>query len=286
MKRCTDCGLGFTSEAWRCPGCGHEPLSIAGHLAFSPQLAEDSSGFDAAYFPELAAVEESSFWYNARNRLIVWALREYFPDAQKVLEIGCGTGYVLSALRSAFPQMTLSGSEIFTAGLTEAARRVPDISLFQMDAQKMPFDREFDVIGAFDVIEHIENDDAVLAEMFRSVVPGGGLLLTVPQHPWLWSSCDEFAHHCRRYRAGELKEKVKRAGFTVTFASSFVSLLLPLMMLARLRRRRSVNSESVAGWLNAALQSVMDAERALIRGGLSLPLGGSLLLVAQRPKSM
>jgi SAM-dependent methyltransferase len=170
--------------------------------------------------------------------LIIWALRRYFPEANTFFEIGCGTGFVLSGIAQALPQLSLCGSEIYSTGLTFAVQRLPSATLFQMDARKLPFAEEFDVIGAFDVLEHIEEDQLVLAQMYQVVSPGGGIMLTVPQHAFLWSQADEYACHVRRYEAGDLKKKVMQAGFTIERTTSFVSFLLPLMALTRFRKRQ------------------------------------------------
>jgi len=288
MRVCGQCGETFDRPAWECPRCLHEPTRLDGHLAFAPELAERSEGFEAQYFAPLAELEAANFWFRSRNRLLVWALRRYFPGAKNFLEIGCGTGFVLSGMREAFPGLTLSGSEIFTAGLGFAAGRLPGVELFQMDARRIPLRDEFDVIGAFDVLEHIKEDEEVLSQMYEATRGGGGILVTVPHHPFLWSRVDEYARHIRRYRARELKEKAGRAGFGVLRVTSFVSLLLPLLLASRLKQRRpgedfDASSELKVGpLLNAALERVMDAERLMIRGGVSFPLGGSLLLVARK----
>ena len=114
-----------------------------------------------------------NFWFRARNKLIIWALRRYFPNAATFLEIGCGTGFVLAGVRQAFPKLRISGSDIFTEGLVFARERAVSVSLFQMDARCIPFTEEFDVIGAFDVLEHIEEDVDVLRQMFKSTRVGG-----------------------------------------------------------------------------------------------------------------
>jgi SAM-dependent methyltransferase len=261
---------------------------VGGHPALAPEVAEDSEGFEASYFAQLAEMEAGNFWFRSRNRLIAWALGRYFPSAQNFLEIGCGTGFVLSGLREAYPALMLSGSEVFSAGLEFAARRLPGIELFQMDARRIPLREEFDVIGAFDVLEHIEDDELVLSQMRGACRPGGGIILTVPQHPSLWSRSDDYARHVRRYAARELREKVGRAGFRVTRLTSFVSLLLPLMYVSRRREQRAggefdPTAEFKIGRLtNSALGNLLGLERAAIRSGLSLPAGGSLLMVARR----
>jgi SAM-dependent methyltransferase len=245
-------------------------------------------GFDASRFEALAAVEREHFWFRSRARLIVWALREHFPGAQSFLEVGCGTGNVLAALRESASIPRLAGCEAHSQGLAIAARRAPGVELMQMDARRIPFRGEFDVVGAFDVIEHIDEDEQVLRGMFAACRPGGGIMLTVPQHPWLWSYRDEFARHRRRYRRAELLRKLAAAGFVRPWTTSFVSFLLPLMALSRARQRSAQsfdpsNELRVGGAANRVLAAVMGLERGLIRAGLRLPVGGSLLALAHKP---
>jgi SAM-dependent methyltransferase len=259
---------------------------IDGHFAFAPELAHESEGFEPEYFERLASQEAGNFWFRARNRLLVWAMQHYFPQAKKFLEIGCGTGFVMSGLKQAFPSLVLSGSEVFSEGLGFAERRLPGVELFQMDAGRIPFREEFDVIGAFDVLEHIQDDEAVLSQMYQATRKGGGVLITVPQHRFLWSPVDDFARHVRRYETRELREKVQRAGFATVRVTSFVSLLLPLLIVSRYRQRNKevdpAAEYNISPLLNAGLEKVLGAERTAIRAGLSFPAGGSLLLVAYR----
>lgn len=286
MKLCLSCGNRYQSSEWRCAACGHESIVRDGFRCFAPSLAETNDGFDPARFDYLASVEAASFWFQARNELVVWALQKFFSEAKNFFEIGCGTGFVLAGIATALPELKLMGSEIHTTGLGYAARRVPQAKLYQMDAREIPFVEEFDVIGAFDVIEHIAEDELVLQRVCRACRPGGGIVVTVPQHPWLWSARDEAARHKRRYTRSELTEKMSRAGFEVTLATSFVSLLLPLMAVARLGPRADPTTPSrelkLPGALNGALRAVMAIERLLIAAGMRLPAGGSLLVVARK----
>ena len=290
MRLCLRCRAGFGGSEWRCPQCGHEPQRIDGFPSFAPELVRGASGYDPAHFPELASLEAGNFWFRARNRLIIWAVKRYFGSAQSFLEVGCGTGFVLSGLAAALPGLRLAGSEAAGSGLAFAASRVPGASLMQMDARRIPFQEEFDLAGAFDVIEHIEDDTAVLDALREAVRPGGGLLLTVPQHPYLWSEFDVRAGHVRRYRAAELREKVVRCGFEIVKMTSFVSLLLPFMMLSRLGQKRPdldydpLAELRIPRWLNRLLEAALGIERALIRAGVAFPFGGSLLVVGRRTR--
>ena len=131
-------------------------------------------------------------------------------------------------------------------------------------------------------------DEAVLEQIFRATRSGGGLLLTVPQHPFLWSANDEHALHQRRYRRVELRRKVEQAGFRVERITSFVALLLPLMFFSRLTKKRGRAFDlweefQISRPLNASCETALAFERVLIKGGISFPAGGSLLLVGRKP---
>jgi SAM-dependent methyltransferase len=189
---------------------------------------------------------------------------------------------VLAALSQAGLNRVV-GSEAHAEGLAFAARRAPGAELMQMDARRIPFREAFDVVAAFDVIEHVEEDEQVLREMFAACRSGGGIMLTVPQHPWLWSERDEFARHVRRYSRAELLRKVAAAGFKRAWSTSFVSLLLPLMAASRRRKRFSPSGELEVGRAaNRLFGAVMAFERKLIAAGVSLPAGGSLLVAAHK----
>lgn len=289
MRVCLACEARFAGHGddWTCARCGGAPERLGRFPAFAPELAASDEGWDSAFAERLARSETRHFWFRARNRLVAWALERYFPAAESLLEVGCGSGVVLAALRAHRPVLRLAGSDLYREGLELARERVPDATLVQMDARRVPFEAEFDVVGAFDVLEHVEDDGAVLAGLRRAVRPGGGLLVTVPAHPRLWSVTDDYARHRRRYRRGELEAKLEGAGFRLLRSSGFVSLLLPAVLLSRRRLPRAVEDFDPSMQLdldprvNAALEAVMGLERALIRAGCSFPVGNSRLAVAR-----
>lgn len=292
MKFCLDCLIPFDTPDWICPACHNAPAKRNGFLAFAPELDGASDDFNPEFFRLMVKVEPKHFWFVVRNCILMDVMRKYFQNPGKVLEIGCGTGFVLSGMRAVFTHAHFSGSDIFTEGLAFTAQRVPDAFLFQMDARRIPFQGEFDLIGAFDVLEHIEEDEAVLAQMYQACKPGGGIVLTVPQHRWLWSRVDDFAHHKRRYTRAELSEKAALAGFRIEYATSFVSLLLPLMLASRGLKKSGANMDEqiqavglkIGKLTNGVLGAIMRIEQRLIGLGLSFPFGGSLLLVARKPE--
>lgn len=247
-----------------------------------------AAGYDDGFFALLERLEPQSFWFRARNDLIVWALAHHFPNAGNLLEIGCGTGFVLQGIHKALPTLDLLGGELSEAGAAIARRRLPDVPVETLDALDLPYVEAFDVVCAFDVLEHIQDDRDALAGLARATKPGGGVVVTVPQHRWLWSIADEAALHARRYTRAELRDKLQSAGLGVLRATSFVSLLLPVMFASRLRyrlnrHRYDIKTELVVGRrTSAVLESVLRVERAAIRRGVSFPVGGSLLIVARK----
>lgn len=288
MKVCLTCANVLTSQNWLCEVCGYEPFQENNIITHAAELAHGGGGFKAEYFTELAQLESANFWFKARNQLILWALRKYKPDAQNLLEVGCGTGFVLAGIAKSFPNISLSGSEIFLAGLVHATNRVPQANLMQMDARRVPFVDEFDTIGAFDVLEHIEEDTTVLSQLHTALKPRGVLLLTVPQHPILWSTADDYACHVRRYSGKEIEEKVINSGFEILKSTSFVTSLLPAMILSRLVQNKNLeefkpaNELKINPFLNKIFYSLMVTELTGIKLGLSYGIGGSRLIVAKK----
>lgn len=284
MKRCLACQSCYAFAETVCPLCGLCPVIHEGFSAYAPEQNRGGQGFSVEAYRYLATTEAGSFWFRARNRLIVRALHTYCSEMESFLEIGCGTGFVLSGIRQAFPDLRICGSEIATDGLTFAAERLPGVPLMQMDARRIPFFEEFDGIGAFDVLEHIDEDEEAIKEVHTALRPGGFFALTVPQHTWLWSATDDEAKHIRRYTRQELHSKLTGSGFRILRSTSFVSLLLPAMVFSRLtpQKQTCACELNMPPLLNALCSSCMRLEEMFIHCGLSLPLGGSRLVIAQR----
>jgi SAM-dependent methyltransferase len=287
VRLCPTCGNAFGGPGWICPTCAGGP-SRDEFPKFAPELDAGSEFMEPDAFERLASLEASSFWFRARNELIVSMLRRHAPAAASFLEVGCGTGFVLTGIRRAFPAMRLTGAEIHSEALRFARLRLPDAELIQMDARRIPYAAEFDVAGAFDVIEHIDEDVEVLVQMRQAVKPGGVVMISVPQHRWLWSAADDYAHHRRRYRWRELQSKMNDAGLEVVDRISFVSLLMPLLIASRLTQRRGLETYDPAGELkfprviDRSLEAAMRLERWLISRSIRFPWGGSLLAVGRR----
>jgi len=250
------------------------------------------ASYDPAWFAPLAAVEDRHFWFRARNRVIralAGGLTAGLAPGYWILEVGCGTGSLLPVLAEACPGGVVVGADLFGESLTFARRRAR-CPVVAADIGSLPFRPGFALIGLFDVLEHLEDDVAVLGSLRRLLAPEGALLLTVPAHPSLWSYFDEAARHRRRYEAGELEQKLARAGYRIEYLTPFMSSIFPLLWLGRrlaprLGRRSAselVHQElRVTPVLNELLGWMLAPEAAFIARRRRLPVGTSLAAVAR-----
>ena len=268
---------------------------IEGIKCYHPDQCRQYTDYPDEGFDLTGELEESSFWGRSRNRLLKQLLLAYCGAENKTrfLEIGCGTGFFLRDL-ARYNNFEITGSEVYLKGLQYTRDKVPGVEFIQLDARSMPFRDEFDAIGAFDVIEHIDDDEAVMASVHRALTAGGYFIVTVPQYMFLWSTLDELVRHKRRYSRAELRDKLRRNGFELVYDSSFVFVLFPLMLVSRLLDRSTPGADSKAEFerrvkmphiVNWLFDKMMRIDEALIRFGVSLPFGGSLLVVVRKPQA-
>ena len=144
-------------------------------------------------------------------------------------------------------------------------------------------DRHYDLIGAFDVIEHIDDDHAALSSIAAKLKPAGKFMMTVPAHQWMWSAHDVVNHHKRRYSKRSLRELIEGSPLNLDKLGYFNSLLFPLAVaeraLSKARGKEDADVKLPPRPLNAALELVFSAERHFV-GRLPLPIGLSLFAVA------
>jgi SAM-dependent methyltransferase len=258
-----------------------------------------AAGYDPDHFAALFAVEDRHFWFSARNlalETLITGLAPQLPANYHVLEIGCGTGNTLRMLKKACAAASVVvGLDLFDEGLAYARRRT-NVPLVRARIEQPPFTVPFDLIGMFDVLEHIEDDAATLREVRALTKPGSYLVLTVPADMALWSRFDDESHHCRRYGPGELRDRLVAAGFEVEYLTSFMATLYPLARVSRwlsgkadgVRRRLRIAPKSAVlndlkVWpvLNGMVGSMLRQEVRVLRRRGTLPVGTSLVAVAR-----
>lgn len=257
-----------------------------------------SDGFNPDHFSAFYEVEARHFWFGARNKalyaLIASATRG-LPAGYRVLEVGCGTGFTLQMLERACPGGRIVGMDLFLEGLRYAKRRAA-VPLVQGRMEQPPFTARFDVVGLFDVLEHIADDDAALRQIGSLLAPDGRLVLSVPAGPALWSRFDEEAHHRRRYAEPDLRDKLGAAGFRVEYLTPFMTALYPLARagrfvsdLVRARRQRSggnagsavLDEIKIRPGFNGVMAALLGADARFVARRWRLPVGTSLLALAR-----
>lgn len=240
-------------------------------------------------YQTLYALEDRLWWF-VGMRAVSQSLIERFVDHSlppSILDVGCGTGGMLTQLRRWGPAI---GVDLSERALSFATRREPG-HLVRADLLHLPFPaRSFDLLTSFDVIYHrsVENDDAALSEMARLLRPGGKLVLRVPAHDWLQARHDAAVHTRHRYAKRELREKLRRAGLEPNFLSYANCFLFPLAVAIRITERffqsedRGSDVREVPPPINRLLAALLQLEAAILRRH-SLPFGLSLVAVAERP---
>ena len=264
----------------------------------STPSTKPTENYNPAFFDLLFQIEEKHFWFRARERAISVIAKQIaarLKPSYRVLEIGCGTGHVLRALVKSFPRGTVFGMDPYAEGLLYGHQRSSAL-LVQGDIRALPFSGRFELIGLFDVLEHIPDDEQVLRDLYSLLAPGGALVLTVPAHPCLWSYFDEAAHHQRRYRFSELVEKLTKAGYRIEYITPFMaSIFLPVWLsrkamsfVRRFRGRRLEQAEKLASQefkivplVNEFLAFCLLQETSCIARRIRLPFGTSLLAIAR-----
>ncbi len=199
------------------------------------------------------------------------------------MEAGCGTGGNLQMLAK-FGK--LEAFELDDEARAIAKRKLPMDIKRGMLPDDIPYRAEsFDVVVAFDVIEHVEHDVKSLASLAKQLAPGGRFIMTVPAMPWLWSKHDETHHHFRRYTKTSLNETLLEAGMRPIRISYFNTLLFPAIAGLRMLRKalgvkETADDAMPSNFINGVLKSVFGFESNWV-GRLNIPFGVSLLAVAE-----
>ena len=233
-------------------------------------------------YQQMAELDDRHWWYRARRRILAELIRREvrLPADARILEIGCGTGHNLQML-SGFGHV--DGLELDDEAATLSEKRLGRGILRSPLPELDGVSNDYDLIGAFDVIEHLEDDSAALAAIATKLKPGGTFMMTVPAHPWMWTAHDVANHHKRRYSKRSLRALVKGSPMRLEKIGYFNSLLFPVAVaertVSKLRGKDDGDVSLPPAPLNRTLEAVFAAERYLV-GRLPLPPGLSLFAVA------
>lgn len=263
-----------------------------------PFISLVSHEYTLNWSQQLEALHEES----SRNHFIdVWTRRAMLarlgslPPAPTLADIGCSTGYLLADLRERLPHAKLVGVDLLPDGLRKAHGLVPDAMLVQADVCALPLQDDcLDAAVSANLLEHVPDDERALAEIFRTLRPGGRAVIVVPVGPRSYNYYDRLLGHVRRYARGELARKARAAGFTVLDDMHLGAPVFPAFWLVKqLGRRR--HAQLRGGALERKVQDDIERtkdstigalacglEERLLDAGVRLPFGIRGLTVLRR----
>ena len=229
-----------------------------------------------------ASIEQPDYWwYRARAALLQAALGDLLGTPGRVLDVGSADGPSVSWMRGDHEHFAV---DVDPRGLTPGTG-------VRASALALPFgDATFDVVGAFDVIEHCDPEGQAVAELARVLRPGGRLLASVPAYQWAWSGHDVRAGHHRRYTRPRLVAAVEDAGLRVLRSTYGFAGVFPFFaterLARRLRRRDTVQDglPHVPATLDRLFTGLSSAEARVLRRR-DLPFGSSVFLAAEKPSA-
>jgi SAM-dependent methyltransferase len=238
-------------------------------------------------YAKLNAVEDEMWWFRGVHANLVTAFRRRAGQPRAgavVLDAGCGTGGLLARLGRELPGWTAIGLDADPAACA-AARTKSARPVCAGAANRLPFaDRSLAAIFSADVLCHRNvEENLALRDFHRCLAPGGILVLNLPAYGWLLSAHDTAVHNVRRYGRRGLRRMLEAAGFAEIRASYWNTILFPLMVMRRTVARGGDATSDVMRYpapLDGAFRGIMRLENLLLRGGISLPFGGSILASA------
>ncbi len=263
-------------------------------------MTTSQSSFDEKFFEPLHAIEEKHFWFRSRNQLIGDLIEKYCTETRtgnpKGMEIGCGTGNVLKYLSARFSGQHILGMDLFREGLNFAAQR-GNPYLVQADIHRSPFGQQFDWIGLFDIIEHLDDDVQVLQDTAPLLREEGRIIISVPAFPVLWSYFDVAGKHKRRYTTQSLEDACQKAGLELVFSSYTNTLIFPILWIVRnvlqmgkapeslsdeVLTQKTYSELRIIPLVNSLMIILLSVEGKLIQAGARMPFGTSLIGIVKR----
>lgn len=236
---------------------------------------------------KMAEMEKTYWWHIGRNFIIKTFLKDTGCSEQsKIANIGAGTGGLVKTLEK-FGQVSNFDT---SSQAVKICKENGYHNTVLFDGLVLPvLDEEFDLAVAFDVLEHIKEDDKALMDWFRVVRKDGYILITVPAYQWLWSGHDEALGHYRRYTASQLHRKLNLVGFEVVKRSYAITLSFPLIFGYRLLNslffpKKDTPKTSyviLPDWFNNFLIWLLKVEAFLLES-LNFPFGSSIIILARK----
>lgn len=229
--------------------------------------------------------QQHHWWFVARRKILSSVLTSLPLNADsRICEAGCGVGGNLAMLGSFG---SVHAFEINPSAI-EKCRLISDADIREgslPDHIPFPADQKFDLVVAFDVLEHIEDDQNSFAALVDKLNPDAYLFITVPAYAWMMSAHDHAHHHHRRYSRSSLRALATQGNIEILRLGYFNSLLFPAIAAKRLIGKGSQKNHSDADMpgkiVNSILMRTFSVE-AWFTGRFFFPFGTSLGLLVRK----
>ena len=241
-------------------------------------------------YKEFAEIYESHWWFRGRLKILESIFEKFlrppfFKKRLSILDVGCGTGSYFGILSG---YGDLFGTESDNSVIEDLEKRKVPAEIFKAELPHMDLGRKFDVITAFEILEHLENEHSVFKNIFDHLERGGMFIGTVPAYRWLWSKHDELAHHKRRYTKEMIAQRLQETGFTTIKISYYNTLLFPIGAVVRILKKTILKNAlpvsdfaTSSGVFDFLFESMFASERHFLKH-FSFPFGFSLIFVAKK----
>jgi len=238
-------------------------------------------------YSKMAEVEDRMWWYRALHRNLQLVVERFRPrPGGRLLDAGCGTGGLLRKLGAGRSDTHLFGLDAWEPACVLTARR-SGRPVVRGVLNRLPLmDGAVDCMVSADVLSHNGVDaDLALRELRRCLNARGVLILNLPAYQWLLSYHDERVQQARRFTRGEVIRLLAASGFAPLYATYWNTFLFPLMVLRRLLPASPDQESDVHPYpqpVELLFGALLACESALLRVGIRLPFGGSVLVVARK----
>jgi ubiquinone/menaquinone biosynthesis C-methylase UbiE len=246
----------------------------------------------ADYYREYYSLERTNWWFLARKKILQDQIRKLFSNKKdlKILNVGAALGASTIMLQE-FGEVT---SIEYNKECCDFVNETLHLNFIQGSITELPFkENEFDLVCAFDVVEHVEDDKTAVSELHRVCKPGGYTFTTVPAFKTLWSEHDVINEHVRRYKMSNYLALFKGANAKIQFRSYYNSFLFPPVAVFRIisaalkgkatgKKPRSDNSKISNRFISASLLRIFKSETFFLKRGIRFPAGISLMVISRK----